>query len=83
LAAVLVDPHLVDYDLSVLVAPAVVGWLWIERRLRWLVALAYGVLLLRAELPLGTASLQLAPVVLAGIGLVVWRQSRVPLESTP
>jgi hypothetical protein len=80
LVAVLVDPHLVDYDLSVLLAAGIVGWLLIERRLRWLVVLAYGVLLLRAQLPLGAASVQLTPLVLAAIALLVWRQSSVRLE---
>ena len=64
LVAVLVDPHLVDYDLTVLVAVAVlVGPL--VPRLRWPLVLMYLVSLFRAQLPIGDVSLQFAVPLLA------------------
>lgn len=72
LVAVLVDPHLVDYDLTVLVLPALLA---IPRlpRLRWLVLALYPLLLLRAQVPLGDARLQLSVLALVLFAFGVWR----------
>ena len=77
LAAVLVDPHLVDYDLSVLVAAGIVGAALVPR-LAPAIVLLYLVALLRAQVPLGDASVLLTPVVLAGCTVRVYRQIHTP-----
>jgi len=66
LVAVLVDPHLVDYDLTVLVSAGIVAAAVVPR-LAWAVVPLYLVTLLRAAIPLGeVVSLQLtAPLLLA------------------
>jgi hypothetical protein len=74
LVVVLVDPHLVDYDLTVLVAAGVVGAASMPR-LAWAIVPLYLVAFLRAQIPLGDASnLQLtAPLLLA---CAVWTYRR-------
>lgn len=73
LVIVLVDPHLVDYDLTVLVAAAVVGAALVPRLILAIVPL-YLVLLLRAQVPLGEASLLLTPPLLIACAVWVYRQ---------
>jgi Glycosyltransferase family 87 len=81
--AVLVDPHLVDYDMTVLVSAAVaapVAFL----RLRWWIALLYGLLLLRAQLPLGNdAALDLTAVLLGCIAVVIGHACVTDRPGTP
>lgn len=65
LVAVLIDPHLVDYDLTVLAAAAIVAASLVPR-LAWAIVPLYIVTLLRASIPVGEVSLQLtAPLLLA------------------
>jgi alpha-1,2-mannosyltransferase len=59
LVAVLIDPHLVDYDLTILFPAALLAVPMLPR-LRWLVLLLYPLLLFRAQLPLGDSALQLS-----------------------
>ena len=63
LVAALVDPHLVDYDLTILVAaiPAVA----VARQLRWWLVVLYLLSLFRVLVPIGESSLQLVVPVLA------------------
>ena len=73
LIALLVDPHLVDYDLTVLVLAGVL----IAPRLRqyaWLVIPLYLVTLLRAQVPVGDGSLLLTTPLLACCTLFALRQ---------
>lgn len=79
LVAVLVDPHLVDYDLSVLI-PAGAFLAIDDRRLRWPIALLYVLILLRAQLPIGQITLQLVPPLLLVLTLFAAVNARV--EST-
>jgi hypothetical protein len=62
--AVLDNPHLVDYDLTVLVPVGVLASAMVPR-LGWPMVLAYIVTLVRAQIPVGAASLQLAVPLLA------------------
>jgi hypothetical protein len=73
LVAVLVDPHLVDYDLSVLVAAGVIAAPLVPR-LAWLVVPLYPISLLRAQIPLGEASLQLTAPLLVWCAFVIVRE---------
>jgi hypothetical protein len=59
LLAVLADPHLVDYDLSVLVLAGVFAWSMMAE-LRWPIVLLYVVGLLRLQVPIGVGALQLS-----------------------
>lgn len=70
LTAVLIDPHLVDYDLTVLIAAGVIGASWVPRLL-WAIVPLYVVTLLRAQLPLDGVSLQLTAPVLVGCAIYV------------
>ena len=64
-AAVLIDPHLVDYDLTVLVSAGVLLLAVDARPLhRWLAAGLYLSTLLRPELPIGGAGVLITPLVL-------------------
>jgi alpha-1,2-mannosyltransferase len=63
LVAVLVDPHLVDYDLTVLVAAGILGAIHIPT-LRWWFVLLYILLVFRAQLPVGDGVVQLSTLVL-------------------
>jgi hypothetical protein len=72
LVAVLVDPHLVDYDLTVLVAGAVVAASMV-RPLAWAIIPLYLITLLRAAVPLGdVASLQLTAPLLLVAAIWTW-----------
>jgi hypothetical protein len=75
LAAVLIDPHLVDYDLTVLVAAGVLA-LPLLRAAQWLTVALYPLLLLRLAVPFGDQSVPLTPVVLAVMAWIIWRASR-------
>jgi hypothetical protein len=75
LVAVLVDPHLVDYDLTVLV-PAGVLAATLVPSVRIGIALLYPVLVFRAQLPLGDSTLQLSPLILVVCLGVVWSRVR-------
>src|SRR5262249_17854720 len=69
LIAVLIDPHLVDYDLTVLVAAGIVAAALVPRYTLIILPL-YLATLLRVQIPLGEASLQLtAPFLLV---LLAW-----------
>jgi alpha-1,2-mannosyltransferase len=70
LVAVLVDPHLVDYDLTVLVPAGVLAGARMPS-LRWPMVLAYVLALFRAQAPLGAASLQLTVPLLVLYTLLV------------
>ena len=70
LVAVLLDPHLVDYDLTVLVLAGVLAGAVLPR-LRWPIMLAYLLALFRAQVPLGAVSLQLTVPLLALCALLV------------
>ena len=72
LVAVLLDPHLVDYDLTVLVAAAVLATR-LAPPLRWPIVLVYFVSLFRAQLPIGDASVQFTVPLLALCALLVAR----------
>src|SRR5579884_2162478 len=58
LMAVLIDPHLVDYDLTVLVAAGIFACTQLPR-LRWWLALLFVLLTARAQVSLGPTTLQL------------------------
>jgi hypothetical protein len=78
LVAVLVDPHLVDYDLSVLVAAGVVGVALVPR-LAWVILPLYFVSLLRAQIPLGDiANLQLTAPLLLVCAVFTYRRALAP-----
>jgi hypothetical protein len=69
LVAVLVDPHLVDYDLTILVAAGVVAYTLVPRYALLIVPL-YIATIFRAAIPIGDAAIQLtAPLLLL---LTVW-----------
>jgi hypothetical protein len=83
LAIVLVDPHLVDYDLTVLIAAGVVGAAVVPR-LAWAVLALYFVSLLRAQIPLGDASnLQLTAPLLLACAVWTYRRAVVPQPAQP
>jgi hypothetical protein len=73
LVAALVNPHLVDYDLSVLVSAGVVS-MAVVPQVRWWVALLYVLLLLRVQVPIGDVSVQLSVPVLAWCAYLVRRK---------
>jgi Glycosyltransferase family 87 len=75
LVAVLVDPHLVDYDLTVLVPAGIFSALLVPG-LRWWVVLLYPMLILRAQVPIGASILQLAVPVLAWCTYLMLRALR-------
>jgi hypothetical protein len=75
LIAVLVDPHLVDYDLSVLVPAGVLAALYVPR-LRWGMVLLYPMVAFRIQVPLGEPVLQLTPLVLAACLGMLWAWRR-------
>jgi len=73
LIAALVDPHLVDYDLTILVSAGIVGAA-LAPRASWLILALYLVTLLRAAIPLGdVATMQLTGPLLAALAFVVAR----------
>jgi hypothetical protein len=73
LVAVLVDPHLVDYDLTVLV-PAGLLAAGLVPCLRWPLVAGYLLTLLRAQVPIDPASLQLTVLLLAWCAVVVLQE---------
>jgi hypothetical protein len=75
LVAVLVDPHLVDYDLTVLVSAGIVS-LALVRQVRWWLVLLYLLLLLRVQLPVGEVNIQLAVPALVWCAFLVHRELR-------
>lgn len=75
LVAVLVDPHLVDYDLTVLITAAVAAAPLVSRQ-RWAALLLYVLSLLRAGLPVGELSVQLTPLLLVITAVWVFRNLR-------
>jgi hypothetical protein len=75
LTAVLIDPHLVDYDLTVLVAAGVLA-LPLVRAAQWLTVALYPLLLLRAAVPLGDASLLLTATGLAALAWVAFSSNQ-------
>jgi alpha-1,2-mannosyltransferase len=71
---VLVDPHIFDYDLSILVfAALLVGT--VEPRARWWFLGFYALLFLREPLPVGDRYLQPTVLVLACLAVWLWRRS--------
>jgi hypothetical protein len=80
LVAVLVDPHLVDYDLTVLVAAGIVAWSLIPRYAIVILPL-YLVTLLRAQIPFGEATLQLTAPLL--VVLTLWIYREIPVAVAP
>jgi Glycosyltransferase family 87 len=65
LIAVLIDPHLVDYDLTVLVSAGVIALACDSAPLsRWLVAAMYVTALLRPALPIGAGAVLVTPLVI-------------------
>jgi hypothetical protein len=82
LVVVLVDPHLVDYDLTVLVAAGLVGAALVPR-LAWAIVALYVVSLLRAQMPLGSAAgLQLTAPLLLVCAIFTYRKA-VEQQTTP
>jgi alpha-1,2-mannosyltransferase len=75
LVAVLVDPHLVDYDLTVLVPAGVLAAIYLPRVRVW-IALLYPLLVFRAQLPLGDASVQFSTLVLVVCLGLVWADTQ-------
>jgi hypothetical protein len=73
LVAVLVNPHLVDYDLTVLVAAGVLA-ASVMPELRWCIVFMYPLLLFRAQLPLGDSALQMTVPLMLFCALYTWRR---------
>jgi len=83
LVAVLIDPHLVDYDMTVLVAAAVIATPFAPKA-RWPIVLVYLVTLFRAQLPISDASVQFTVPLLALCALLVARAyGQASHESAP
>jgi alpha-1,2-mannosyltransferase len=80
LVAVLVDPHLVDYDLTVLVPAGVLSVLYV-RDMRWWFVPLYLLLVFRAQLPLvGNSAIQLSALVLLVCLGRAWRRLRTDVQ---
>jgi Glycosyltransferase family 87 len=75
LVAVLINPHLVDYDLTVLVPAGIMAATILPVTRVWM-ALLYPLLVIRVTLPLGDSALQLTPLILGIILATVWLQFR-------
>jgi hypothetical protein len=85
LIIVLIDPHLVDYDLTVLIAAGIVGAALMPR-LAWPLLALYVISLLRAQIPLGdTSTLQLTAPLLLACAAWTYRQALQPrsFEAAP
>jgi alpha-1,2-mannosyltransferase len=82
LVAVLVNPHMVDYDLSVLV-PAGVLAAQLAPTVRVWFALLYPLLVLRVQVPLGDSMLQLSPLIIAVCLGIAWARLRPTLGLQP
>jgi hypothetical protein len=79
MAAVLVDPHMIDYDLTVLIPAGVLAVLRVPAVRWWLVPL-YVVLVFRAHVPLGDAAVQVSSLVLFVCIAFVWIRARPTTE---
>jgi len=75
LVAVLVDPHLVDYDLSVLVPAGVLAAVLLPS-LRWWMVLLYVLVIFRVQVPTGWGAIQFTVLVLAWCAYLVLRAMR-------
>jgi hypothetical protein len=75
LVAVLIDPHLVDYDLTVLVAAGLIGGALVPRY-ALLILPVFVVTLLRAQIPIGDAGLQLTAPLLAALTAWIFLETR-------
>jgi hypothetical protein len=75
LVAVLVDPHLVDYDLTVLVAAGVVAYALVPRYLLLIVPI-YLVTIFRVQIPVAEAGLLLTPPLLLALTGWIYRENR-------
>ncbi|MGI9145098.1 MAG: glycosyltransferase family 87 protein [Chloroflexota bacterium] len=83
LVAVLVDPHLVDYDLTVLIPAGILAVVYAAHVRWWLVAL-YLLLVFRAQVPLvGDSAVQLSVLVLCVCAGLVWQRLRPELALRP
>jgi hypothetical protein len=79
LAAVLIDPHLVDYDLTVLVAAGAVLPLAGALLNRWWLVALYLTTLFRLAIPLGFGELQLTSLILCVLAVLSLLQQEAPL----
>src|SRR5262249_43474399 len=81
LTAVLIDPHLVDYDLTVLVLAGVLA-MGALPSIGWSIVLLYALLLVRAQIGLGdSAALDLTVLVLSWLAFVLARATARPLRA--
>jgi alpha-1,2-mannosyltransferase len=80
LIAVLIDPHLVDYDLTVLVAAGIVAGVLV-RRYALVILPLYVLTLLRAQIPVGDATIQLTAPLLAVLTVWMFWEIRSPIAS--
>ncbi|MBV9169408.1 MAG: DUF2029 domain-containing protein [Chloroflexi bacterium] len=72
LAALLVDPHLVDYDLTVLILPGLLLLGALPEAVWWMCGL-FLLTMIDAPLGVGDVGLQLSVVLLAGLAIRIWR----------
>ncbi|MDQ6671953.1 MAG: DUF2029 domain-containing protein [Chloroflexota bacterium] len=83
IVAVLVDPHLLDYDLTVLIPAGILGAMYVPGIRWWLVGL-YVVVVFRAQLPIADGSaIQLTVLVLCVCAGIVWNQLRPQVRTEP
>jgi alpha-1,2-mannosyltransferase len=82
LVGVLVNPHIVDYDLTVLVLAGVLAAVYLPS-LHGLIVLLYPMLVFRTQIPLMDGALQLSTIVLAGMAFAVWRGLRLNAPESP
>ncbi len=78
----LVDPHLVDYDLTVLVPAGVLLAVYVPN-LRWLMLALFPLLIFRVQVPLGPSAVQITTLVLLAATIFTWRQARPLPEASP
>jgi hypothetical protein len=82
LIAVLIDPHLVDYDLTVLVAAGVLAFTLVPRYAMVVVPL-YVVTVLRADIPIADAGLQLTAPLLLVLTMWLYWETRLVVSPVP
>jgi hypothetical protein len=82
LVAVLVDPHLVDYDLTVLVATGIVAYALVPRYLV-LIAPLYLVTIFRAQISIGDAGVLFTPLLVLVLTLWLFYETRPMAASGP
>ena len=77
LVAVLVDPHLVDYDLTILVAAATIASWQATRAVVWVTCALYFITLLRIQvsIPATPAAISFGPVAIGALALLLARRS--------